>query len=100
MHTFQPPKTGELFSIRTETVYPTNGSELIDFAAIEQSDNARPEIPILPDPVSEYDNIIIGCPIRWHTPPMITGTFLESYDPRIDVYPFSQSQSMDKEQSA
>lgn len=41
----------------------------------------------------------IGYPIWWHTAPMIIGTFLENYDlTGVDVYPFTQSASMDTEQ--
>ena len=35
---------GELFSIQTQTVYPADGGELIDFAAEEQDQNVRPEL--------------------------------------------------------
>lgn len=35
---------GDLFSIRTATVYPADGGELIDYAAQEQEENARPEL--------------------------------------------------------
>lgn len=49
--------------------------------------------------IEEYDTIFIGYPIWWHTAPMIIGTFLESFDlSGKDVYPFTQSASMDTEQ--
>ena len=35
---------GDLFSIRTSIAYPTDGGELIDYAAQEQDENARPEL--------------------------------------------------------
>ncbi len=58
--------------------------------------NARPAIANLPDSIEEYDSIFIGYPIWWHTAPMIIGTFLESYDlSGVDIYPFTQSASMD-----
>ena len=38
---------GELFSIQTSVVYPADGAELIDYAAEEQANNARPESHIL-----------------------------------------------------
>jgi len=65
----------------------------------EQNDpNARPEIKNTLD-ISSYDTIYIGYPIWWHTAPMIIGTFLNSYDlSNKDIYPFSQSASMDIEQ--
>lgn len=65
----------------------------------ERDNNARPAISNLPNTISEYDRILIGYPIWWHTAPMIIGTFLESYDlAGKEIYPFSQSASMDTEQ--
>ena len=53
----------------------------------------------LPDSIEEYDTIFVGYPIWWHTAPMIIGTFLESYDlTDMEIYPFTQSASMDTEQ--
>ena len=53
----------------------------------------------LPDSISEYDTVFVGYPIWWHTAPMIIGTFLEKYDlTGVEIYPFSQSASMDTEQ--
>ena len=70
-----------------------------DVAKAERDENARPEIANLPESVSDYDLIFLGYPIWWHTAPMIIGTFLDSYDfTGIDIYPFSQSSSMDMEQ--
>lgn len=41
----------------------------------------------------------MGYPIWWHTVPMIIGAFLENYDlTDKEVYPFTQSASMDTEQ--
>ena len=68
-------------------------------AKVERDENARPEIANLPESIDEYDTILIGYPIWWHTAPMIIGTFLESYDlSGVEVYPFTQSASMDTEQ--
>ena len=45
--------------------------------------------------------MLVGYPIWWHTAPMVVGTFLEYYDwTNKDIYPFSQSASMDEEQFA
>ena len=53
----------------------------------------------MPESIDEYDTILIGYPIWWHTAPMIIGTFLESYDlTGKEIYPFTQSASMDTEQ--
>ena len=90
---------GDIFEIVPVNPYPEDYTACTEVALEERNQNARPEIQNLPQSVSEYDNIVIGYPIWWHTAPMIIGTFLESYDLNgIDVYPFSQSASMNKEQ--
>ena len=92
---------GDLLKIEPATAYPTDHSECGDVAKAERDGNARPEIANLPDSLDEYDTIFIGYPIWWHTAPMIIGMFLESYDlSGTEIYPFSQSASMDTEQFA
>lgn len=92
---------GEIFEIVPKKPYPEDYTACTEVALEERDKNARPEIQNLLQSVSEYDNIIIGYPIWWHTAPMIIGTFLENYDLNgIDVYPFSQSASMDEDQFA
>ena len=53
---------GDLFSIHTSVVYPTDGGELIDYAAEEQDENARPELTSHIDNLDQYDTIFIGYP--------------------------------------
>ncbi|WP_428258910.1 flavodoxin [Gallibacter sp. Marseille-QA0791] len=90
---------GDLYEIQPETPYPTDYNECGDVALEERDSDARPAIANLPDSIDQYDRILIGYPIWWHTAPMIIGTFLESYDlTDKDVYPFTQSASMDTEQ--
>lgn len=90
---------GELLEIQPETPYPEDYDECGDVALEERDSNARPAIANLPESIEEYDTILVGYPIWWHTAPMIIGTFLESYDlTGKDVYPFTQSASMDTEQ--
>lgn len=87
---------GDLLKIEPETPYPTDYNETGDLAKIERDENQRPAITNLPESLDEYDTIFIGYPIWWHTAPMIIGTFLENYDlTDVDVYPFTQSASMD-----
>ncbi len=89
----------ETFEIVPVNPYPEEYTPYTEVALEERDNNARPEIKNLPASISEYDNILIGYPIWWHTAPMIIGTFLENYDlSGIEVYPFTQSASMDKEQ--
>lgn len=90
---------GDIFEIQPVEPYPTDYSECGDVALAERDSNARPEIQNLPDSLDGYDTLFIGYPIWWHTAPMIIGTFLENYDlTGVDVYPFTQSASMDTEQ--
>lgn len=90
---------GVLLEIEPLTPYPEDYDETGELAKVERDENQRPEIANLPESVDEYDTILIGYPIWWHTAPMIIGTFLESYDlTGIDIYPFTQSASMDTEQ--
>ena len=90
---------GDLLEIEPKVPYPTDYSACGDVAKIERDENARPEIANLPQSVDEYDAILVGYPIWWHTAPMIIGTFLESYDwSGKAVYPFTQSASMNMEQ--
>lgn len=70
----------------------------------EAEQNARPAVSQatydLID-LQKYDTVLVGYPIWWHTAPMVVGTFLEHYDwTNKDIYPFSQSASMDEEQFA
>jgi len=89
----------DIYEITPKTPYSTDYSTAGDVAKKERDDNARPEISNLPDSISGYDAIFIGYPIWWHTAPMIIGTFLNAYDfTGINIYPFTQSASMDTEQ--
>lgn len=90
---------GDLYEIEPKVAYPTDYNETGDIAKVERDENARPEIANLPASIDEYDTILVGYPIWWHTAPMIIGTFLENYDlTGKEIYPFTQSASMDTEQ--
>lgn len=71
---------GDLFSIQTSVVYPADGGELIDYAAKEQSENARPELTSHIENLDEYDVIFIGYPNWWYDMPMVMYSFFEEYD--------------------
>lgn len=95
----QEQTDGDLFEIVPVEPYPTDYDECGEVALAERDSNARPEIQNLPESIEQYDTIFVGYPIWWHTAPMIIGTFLENYDlSGVDVYPFTQSASMDTEQ--
>lgn len=90
---------GDLYEIEPKVAYPADYNETGDIAKVERDENARPEIANLPASIEEYDTILVGYPIWWHTAPMIIGTFLESYDlSGKEIYPFTQSASMNTEQ--
>lgn len=71
---------GDLFSIRTSVVYPTDGGELIDYAAQEQDENARPELTFHIEDLDQYDTIFIGYPNWWADLPMAVYSFFDEYD--------------------
>ncbi len=98
-NTIQEKTGGDLLELVPLTAYPTDYTACTKVALEERDNNARPAIQNLPSSIDEYDTILIGYPIWWHTAPMIIGTFLESYDlTGIDVYPFTQSASMNRQQ--
>ena len=71
---------GILFSIRTSVVYPADGGELIDYAAQEQEENARPELTTHIENLDGYDTIFIGYPNWWGDLPMAVYSFFDEYD--------------------
>ena len=71
---------GDLFSIHTSVVYPADGGELIDYAAQEQSENARPELTTHIENLDQYDTIFIGYPNWWADLPMAVYSFFDEYD--------------------
>lgn len=71
---------GDLFSIQTSVVYPSDGGELIDYADQEQSDNARPELTSHIENLDAYDTIFVGYPNWWYDMPMAMYSFFDEYD--------------------
>lgn len=70
----------DLFRIESVVPYPTNYTECTQVALVERDTDARPAIAAEMENWEEYDVIFIGCPVWWHTAPMIINTFSESYD--------------------
>lgn len=86
---------GTLYKIIPENPYPTTSyTQWGELARDERDTNARPAIqnPLSAEIVSQYDTVLVGFPIWWHTAPMIIGTFLESYEwsSNVEIYPFFQ----------
>ena len=71
---------GDLFSIQTEETYPADGGELIDYAAEEQDEDARPELSTHIEDLDDYDTIFIGYPNWWADMPQPLYTFFDEYD--------------------
>lgn len=71
---------GDLFSIRTSTVYPADGGKLIDQAADEQDAKFRPELTTHIENLDSYDVIFTGFPNWWYDMPMAMYSFFEEYD--------------------
>lgn len=71
---------GELFSIKTSVVYPADGGELIDYAAKEQEEDARPELTSHIEGLDEYGTIFVGFPNWWADLPQALYSFFDEYD--------------------
>ena len=71
---------GDLFEITAADAYPQSYQETVDRARTELDSNARPALASGISNMQDYDVILLGYPIWWHTEPMIINTFLESYD--------------------
>ena len=71
---------GDLFSIQTEETYPADGGDLIDYAAEEQSEGARPALSAHIENLDDYDTIFIGYPNWWADLPMPLYSFFDEYD--------------------
>ena len=70
----------DLFRIEPETPYPTEYTPTTEVAKAELDANARPAIKTRVQDWDKYDIVFIGCPVWWHTAPMIICTFAESYN--------------------
>lgn len=70
----------DIFRIEAEKPYPTDHRTLVDLAADEKEQKARPAIKEQITNLDDYDTIFLGYPNWWGDMPMILYTFLESYD--------------------
>lgn len=70
----------ELYRIVPAVPYPADYTECTQVARAELDSNARPAISGTVSNFDDYDIVFIGCPVWWHTTPMIINTFTESYD--------------------
>lgn len=85
---------GELFSIQTDVVYPADGGELIDYAAKEQDEDARPALTSQIADFESYDTVFVGYPIWWGIAAWPVDTFVKANDfTGKTVIPFATSSS-------
>lgn len=71
---------GDLFRIQTEEAYPGDHDPLVDQAAQEQDEQARPALSAHIENLDQYDTILLGYPNWWADLPQPLYTFLEEYD--------------------
>lgn len=71
---------GTLFEIEPVVPYPAEYTPCTEVALEERDTDARPAIKNTVEDMESYDIVFIGCPVWWHTAPMIISTFTESYD--------------------
>ena len=71
---------GTLFSIQTDVGYSSDGAELINFAANEQNQSARPRLTTSVENLDDYDTIFVGYPNWWADLPMVMYSFFDEYD--------------------
>ena len=79
-HIIQETVGGDLFRIETVQQYPLDHDPLVDQAAQEQEEEARPELSTHIENLDQYDTILLGYPNWWGDLPMPLYTFLETYD--------------------
>ena len=79
-YVIQEAANADIFRIEPETPYPTDHETLVDLAAEEQDENARPAIKDHVSNMDDYDVVFIGYPIWWSDMPMIMYSFFDEYD--------------------
>ena len=69
-----------MFRIETVDPYPLDHDPLVDQAADEQDENARPLLASHIENLDQYETILLGYPNWWGDLPMPLYSFLEEYD--------------------
>ncbi|MCM1502977.1 MAG: hypothetical protein NC115_09980 [Bacteroidales bacterium] len=70
----------DVFRIEPVVPYPTEYTPCTEVALEERDNDARPAIKATVENWADCNVVFIGCPVWWHTAPMIISTFAESYD--------------------
>jgi flavodoxin len=72
--------SGSLFRIETTEPYPPTHEAILQRAAKEQNDNARPTLKNHIANIAQYDTIFVGYPTWDYDLPMALYTFFDEYD--------------------
>lgn len=70
----------DIFRIEPQKAYPKDYKPCTEIAKKERDENSRPAIKGKIENLDKYDVVFIGCPVWWHTAPMIISTFAETYN--------------------
>lgn len=70
----------DIFRIEPTVPYPTEHDTLVELAAEEQDNNARPAIKESIENLEQYDTVFVGYPNWWGDMPMILYSFFDQYD--------------------
>ena len=70
----------DIFEIVPEEAYTSDYNALLDIAAEEKENGARPAIAESIEDIAQYDIVYVGFPNWWSGMPMILYTFFDSYD--------------------
>ena len=85
---------GDIFRIETVDQYPLDHDTLVDQAAQEQDDEARPQLAGQIEATDQYDTILLGYPIWWGESAWPVDSFVENNDfTGKTVIPFATSAS-------
>ena len=93
---------GDIFEIKTkdQNRYPDDYKSATIVARKEFAENNRPELAETLGNIADYDIILLGFPIWWHTAPMAVQVFLESHNlAGKTIVPFATSGGDTIEQS-
>lgn len=71
---------GDLFEIKTSTIYPVPHDPCSIQAHKEQLADFRPKLITHVQNIDKYDTVLIGHPIWWYREPMAIRSFWEEYD--------------------
>ena len=83
---------GDLFHIRTASVYPNDYQEVVKIARKEKADNARPALEKDLPSIDDYDVIFLGYPNWCGTMPTAVSTFLtETPFRNVTIHPLCTS---------